>query len=1124
MKKTLLTSVFGFFRKHRKLLWMMRNLFVFLFVFSLQGHSSIFSQSRMTVDLQNSNMKELIHFIEQETSLGFLYDENLEDVPVSIHAENETIEKILEMAVENSELVYEIDHNIILIRKEARDEEAPDELEHLRRQVKGKVVDKDGNPIPGVNVLLLSLRQGVATDNIGTYSIYVNNDKAYELSFRYIGMEEQTITLNPKDVEEENLKTIVMQVKQSELSEVLVTGIFDRPKESFTGAATVVTKEQIKVSAKRNLLQTLANIDPSFDVQEQNNFGSDPNNQNLSIQIRGASSIPDVNNMQLAVRSQLNTPLFILDGFEVSLERVLDMNQNDVESVSILKDASATAIYGSRGANGVVVITSSRPPLGRLRVSYSAGVNLEVPDFSSYNLMNSTEKLAIEESAGLYSSDDVNKQLKLLQLYNTNKKAVTEGVSTDWLELPTRVGVGQYHRIGLGGGDAQFRYDMNLSYNQITGAMKGSKRDNINAGVTLQYLFKNIKFSNMLELGFNNAENSPYGQFSAYYQMNPYWRPYNEDGTPVKTFSSFGGQVKYNPLYDASLSSFSRSDYSSVRNQTTMTVNISPELKWDVGVGVTQLKGGTDYFRSPLAATYFQTAIDLMSRGSYTQGTRKESSYQASTTLSYGKTFGKHMLFLGANAQLMESHVENQSISVKGFTNQNLNDISNGISYSGSKPTFLETTTRNIGVTGNVNYSYDDRYFLDCSLRMDGASSFGSQNRFAPFYSVGAAWDASKESFFEDILPFIGQFKLRYSYGVTGSLNFTAYQALTTYKFNTDKHYNGIIGMNIMALGNEDLKWQNTFQHNFGVDISAFNGRLGVAVNYYNKFTDNLIGKAALPYSNGYTTYTENFGSVRNTGLDGQVSINALRIPEEQISWYIRLGAYHNTNVLEKLSEAIRKANEEYERQNFSGGTYYQYREGESLDELYVLKSPGVDPLTGEVLYEDPITHKVSLGANSVIRKIAVGNAQPKVNARVGSSLRYKKLLLDFTFNIRYGAKKLNNSLLLVENSFVVTNMDRRVLGTRWVKEGDITAFKSIAADYATYPNDRFVFTEKTISLSNVSLNYQFPQKLIKPLKIQQMTFGASIADVFYLSNIKTERGIDYPYAIRPTFNLSMTF
>ncbi|MCH4553105.1 SusC/RagA family TonB-linked outer membrane protein [Aestuariibaculum sp. L182] len=1101
----------------KRFLLMIMRTFIFLLctaVFGISTNNS-FAQDKVTISEDKLvSIDEVFDIINKQTHYHFMYPQELfENYPkVQIKKGEIDVFKLLSYSLGSKDFNVVLSTNNQIIIKPKEDGQ--------QQFVSGRVLDVNGDPIYGVSVVIKGTKQGVSSDFDGNYAISVSSPENV-LIFQALGFKMKEVLVGRSkriDV------TLEEDIEELDAVEIISTGIFNRPKTSFTGAASVITKEQIKSFGNRNLLRTLANIDPSLDIQEQNAFGSDPNNTTLSIEIRGAKSITDVSNLQNQSRGQLNTPLFLLDGFEVSVERVLDMNQNDVESVVILKDASATAIYGSRGANGVVVITSSNPPRGKLRVSYTSGLNFEIPNLSSYDLLDARQKLQIESIAGLYTGETVNEQILLDNLYNQNNKAVQEGVNTNWLKEPTQVGVGQYHSLRLGGGDKEFRYGFNVSYNGITGAMKGSKRDNVNASLNLQYQFKKVRFSNQLELGFNKGTNSPYGRFSDYYYMNPYWRPYDENGDPVMSYDTFNNQVKYNPLYDSSLASFSTTDYNNIRNQTAVSVNFNQNLKWDTSLGVTLLKGGSDYFSSPLNSSNFIAGIAPLDRGIYTQTFREERSYQISSTISYGKTFGKHMLYLGGNGQLIQNQNESTTLSVRGFTNEKLNDISNGISYTGQRPSRRESTVRSVGLTGTLNYNYDNRYFVEGSARLDGASSFGLESRYAPFYSFGAAWDLGQEKFIKENISKIDRIKFRYSYGVTGSLNFSAYQALSTYSYDTTSQYSNITGMTLLALGNPNLEWQNTKQHNFGLDFQAFDNRIGMTVNYYRINTHNLIGEASLPYSNGYTSYTENFGTVRNVGYDANLSVNVVRDLDNQFSWYVTTGVYSNKNTLVKLSDAIKEANEQWEGQNYSNGTFYQYREGESTDALYVLKSPGVDPLTGQVLYEDPETGNVYTSVQEGLRKISVGNTLPKINGRITSSLRYKGWMMDIGFSYRLGAKKLNNSLLRVENAYVANNMDARVLGTRWQQPGDITAFKSISSDESTYPNDRFVFTERAFALSSVNLSYQFPQKVLDYFKVKQLSLTSSISDVFYLSNISTERGTDYPYSIRPQLNLSVTF
>jgi hypothetical protein len=429
-----------------------------------------------------------------------------------------------------------------------------------------------------------------------------------------------------------------------------------------------------------------------------------------------------------------------------------------------------------------------------------------------------------------------------------------------------------------------------------------------------------------------------------------------------------------------------------------------------------------------------------------------------------------------------------------------------------------------MGFTGTINYSYAEKYYVDASFREDAASSFGSESRWAPFWSIGVGWEVAHEKWVSKHLSFINQAKFRYSYGMTGSLSFSPYDALTTYTYNTDSQYNYLIGAIVGSFGNPNLKWQNTIEHNIGLDVNLLN-RFTLNFNYYRKTTDNLLSDAYLSLSHGYTSYKENLGKIRNTGYDLSVSYTIFRYTDHRpFDWSIRAGFYHNTNILVQLSDAIKKANELYSNQNLSGGTINEYREGQSVDEIYVLRSAGIDPQTGKRLYigeDGTITTDIS-----GLKKVPVGCSQPKINGRLGTALRWKGLNIDLSFGLRMGGKKLNSTLMSkVENAVVTYNQDRRVITDRWRKPGDITAFKSLSGTIDnSYPNDLFVFTENTFTFNNANITYDLPLSWIRKYGMSRLSLGASLSDIFYISNIKQERGTDYPYTIKPTFTFSCTF
>ncbi|HBG42671.1 SusC/RagA family TonB-linked outer membrane protein [Limibacterium fermenti] len=1062
----------------------------------------------VTLKLNNVSVETFLNALKAQTGVDMLYNSQIFDgiSRVSVSVNNEKWETVLKNVLTSRGLKYTITNGIVVIRPQQAD-----------KQITVRIIDEEGKPLPGATILIE--RQGgqnqYAMANDNGLATFISTEKDKSITASFIGYEKLAMKVSPK-------KNDYLFRLQSDnvLKEVVVTGIFNKPKVSFTGAATIISQKELNMAGNRSLLKSLSNIDPSFDIQENNQYGSDPNKK-LSIEIRGKSSlspnVQNINNLQDDVRNEYNLPLFILDGFEVTSERVMDMNQADVESVVILKDASATAIYGSRGANGVVVITSIKPKMGKVRVSYNVGLNLEIPDLSSYNLMNSFEKLETEKAAGLYTSDNLSQQMQLDAIYNQNFKAAQEGVNTDWIRKPLRYGLGQYHRLTLGGGTSDFRYNLNFSYNQIKGAMKGSQRDNMNGGIQISYLLKKIRFTNDLTVGLNDASESMYGDFSEYIRLNPYWKPYDENGKAIYSYSfpRFNHPI-YNPLYDAEQTSFTNTEYLNVRNTTNMSIDLYSGLRADVSLGLTQQRSTYNVFHSP------KSYIGATLNGWYSRTNAKMNSYQLASTLSWAKVWGKHSVYAGFNWQLIETKKEDMQVHVTGFLNDYMNDISNGTSYYGEKPKSGESTIRSTGFTSTINYNYDNRYFFDTSYRLDGASSFGAQSRWAPFWSVGVGWEFAREKWLKSVFPFLSSGKFRYSYGVTSTLNFAPYEAYMTYSYYNEQ-YNGLIGASIIGYGNPKLGWQDTRQHNYGVDMGFFNNRITLSANYYQKITSNLLTDAYLPISHGYTSYKETLGALENTGHDITVGFNILRIPEKDITWSVRVSTYSNKNIILELSDAIKKIMSDSEKENYTNSVLYMYKEGYSLDEIYVIPSVGIDPESGNRLYLNEDGSIVT--TSSYVKKIAVGNSQPKYNGRLGTNFRWKGLLIDLGFGYRLGGKKLNNTLLTkVENADIKWNQDKRVMQLRWRQPGDVAAYKNLASTEPTYPNNLFVFTENTFTFNSVNVTYDLPISWIKHFRMERLSLTASITDLFYISNIEQERGTNYPYTIKPTFSCSCTF
>lgn len=1105
-----------------KLLLAMKLTTFIMFLTFLQVAAATKAQ-RITLSEKNTPVTVILNKIQQQSGFDIFYRKKLvNNNKIDIQLRNVPIEEALRAILEPQHLDFSIEDKLITISGSKNQPSNADMERQRDGRISGVVLDEDGKGLPRASVTVLGKSTIRYTTNPDG-SFVVNTlagDSALNVS--YIGYKTKLVKLEPGKV---NYR-IVLIAADAKLKEVVVTtGIFDRPKESFTGAVTVISKEQIKLFGNRNLLKTIGNIDPAFNIEERNFSGSDPNVV-PNISIRGTSSIPsNLNNIQdekSTIRNAYNTPLFILDGFEVTVQRVMDMNQSDVESVVILKDASSTAAYGARGANGVIVITSIKPVAGKLRVSYSAGINLEIPDFSSYNLMNSTEKLAAEKLGGMYTiANSLSTQDYYNTLYNTNLKAAKEGVNTNWAKIPTQTGVGQFHQIGLSGGDNEFRYTINGSYNQVTGAMKGSKRDNFNGGITIMYLLKKVRFTNNLSVGFNNAANSIYGEFRDYVAMNPYWAPYNDDGVAAKEFMSFSSSdPQANPAYNGSLPSFDKSQYTAVRNTTSVDWDVIKGLKWSNSVGYSRQIGSSDKFIAPSNSVFKMLAT--ASKGSYVLSNSFQEGYQLRSNISYGTVIGKGTIYAGLNLQATEDAQHGTNILATGFSNDKQSDIS--LAITPGRPSTSESTTRTVGASATASYSYDNRFFVDGNYNVTGGSSFGSNSRYGKFWSAGIGWTVSNESFMKEHLPGINSLRLRYNYGVSGGLNFSPYQSLSTYTYDRTSLYNGLTGASLTAFGNKDLSWQNTYQQNAGIDVMILDNRLSFSANYYHKKTNNSISSAFLTYSHGFDNYIENFGQINNSGVDISASVFIMKKTESNFFWSVTASAAHNKNVLVKLSEAIKKANEAAQTSSASGQVYYQYVEGHSTDDVYVVRSPGVDAATGKVLYLAADGTMTTAFSND-LPKISVGSGIPKVDGRFSTMVRAGQFTANIGFAARLGAKKVNYTLLnKVENAFLRVNVDRRLLDYRWTQPGDVTGFKALNSQNNTMPNTRFVFTENTILLNNVNLNYSLPAKWVKRLNMQQISIAASMSDLAYWSNIEQERGSTYPYTLKPSFTLSATF
>ena len=438
------------------------------------------SGKKVTLNLESVTVKDFFDALRQQTGLSFVYNtEQTKSLkPITIHVKDETVDNVLRTVLNGTGLTYSMERDIVTISKV--------EQQGDKRSATGIVSDEEGYPLPGVNVVISDLQRFAITDNNGKYNIEIPTNTACTITFSYIGMSTQQVMINSgrNDVR----KNITLK-SDTKLDEVIVTGIYTRKAESFTGAATTISSKDLMRVGNQNVFQSLKNLDPTIYIADNFDMGSNPNSV-PDMSMRGTSSFPTTESSSLRsnYQNQPNQPLFILDGFETTAETIMDMDMNRIESITILKDASAKALYGSKAANGVIVIETKHLTGNQQRITYNGSISLEMPDLTSYDLCNAFEKLEAERLDGVYTSSNANTQIQLDQLYNGRRKLALEGLDTYWLSKPLHTGIGHKHNLNIELGDSQnLRAILDLTYNQITGVMKGSDRRNISGDINLSY-------------------------------------------------------------------------------------------------------------------------------------------------------------------------------------------------------------------------------------------------------------------------------------------------------------------------------------------------------------------------------------------------------------------------------------------------------------------------------------------------------------------------------------------------------------------------------------------------------------------------------------------------------------
>ena len=1101
-------------------------------------------QQKVTIDMKNVNIQEVFKGINKQTGLDFVYNTaQLEEIGlVTLQVKDVTVDAALSKLFTGTPFEYRFEMNAILIKKT----EVKKQLEEIT--VLGVVKDVDGNLLPGVTVMVKGTALGTATDIDGAYKLTVAKGENLELVFSFVGMEAQEIKYTGQ-------KTIdvVMKENVEAMEEVVVTGIFTRKKEGFTGSATQVTGEEIKRMTSGNVLKALEMLDPGFRMNTSNLAGSNPN-AIPDFQMRGQASIGnyesnDVVVLRGDVNSRPNQPLFVLDGvIGVSATTIMDLDPEQVESITLLKDAAATVIYGSDAANGVVVVETKAPAPGKLRFSYNGNYELEWPDLSVYDLMNAEEKLRIEELAGYYSNKN---NVELRNYYNRIKQDILRGVNTYWLAEPVHTAFSHRHGLTAEGGDKALRYKIYLGARWAPGVMKESNLNIKTGKIDLNYRVNKVLISNSLTVDYSDgARTSPYGSFQHYAQINPYYRKKDENGNVKQVLDDHKVGDKYiadydtptlNPLWNAQFDSKNDSRNFDLREALKVEYIPVDNLRLSLDFTLSRSDGTVETFKSAQHNDFYMVT-DPAEKGSYYWSKSEGSSYRLSLSGAYNKSFGSDHLFSAfARYSINETANKLTSISMKGFPNDKLSEVYMGTEYQTTGGS--ESVARALAFMMTLNYSYKQRYAFDYSMSINASSEFGKNNRYAPFWSAGVRWNAEKEKFIQN-LEIFDELVLRGTYGITGSQGFTPYQSLQMYTYsNLMKTYKSsdVVGTEIYGLGNPDLKWQQTQNYNVSLDFTMFRNILSAKLEYYEKYTKNTLLDYTMAPSVGFATMKENLGEISNKGYEITLRLMPYSNPANQAYWQVIFTGSHNKSRIEEISNALKVLNEKQMNRAMAFENPYdlegkrekfplpRYENGYSQTTIWVVRSEGIDPATGREVF---MTRDGKLTSNyNAADQIPFGDSEPKFQGSVSTTFTYKGLSLTLAGQYHWGGQTFNKTLInKVENANLRKNADRRALYSRWQEAGDHVFFKAIDGNVSktdTKESSRFVMDDNEFYFSTVNLSYRFERKKfdwMKRIGITSATLGLYMEDICRFSTIKMERGIDYPFSRQVSMSLNVVF
>ena len=1037
---------------------------VLLFGFTVSAQSQ-----KVSLDFKNERVEKVLASIKSQTGMSLVFSDQLVDVnrKVTMQLKDVTLKEALTRLLSGINLTFEIRNNkIYFIEKKTVSQPGS-----RKKRVTGVVKDVMGEPLIGANVVEKGRStNGVITDFNGKFTLEV--DESASLVVSYIGYLAQDIPTKGKGDFH-----IILKEDTNTLDEVVVTGYGDFKKATYTGSASVLTTEKLEALPVVSVGQMIESNIPGISVVA--GTSSQPGAK-TTLRVRGVASM-NASTEPLYVLDGVPIPSYDLSNFTSMSEAggmgfIETLNPADIESITVLKDAASASLYGAKGANGVVLITTKKGKEGKLRVNMAAKYGITDFAYTYRPLMGGEERRElIHEGLVNFQLDKGVSEQEAQQYADANidqyAKRLPQGYS-DWESALFKTGYQQDYNLSASAGNQNSSFIGSLGYTKQTGVSLNSEMERFTGRVDASNKYKKVEFGMNASFSWTKNVHLPEGKFygSAIYaskvNLTPSTPIYNEDGTYASGYRENNG---YNPILEAEVNDYYAR---TVRAMGTAKIayNVWDNLKVSSVFTVDYSLTKDFFFQSPDGrdgATY-------QGRGRMQMTDRIR--YTSQNNLTYSKTFGKHSVSAVTAFEVMKYDYEDLYAAKKTYGQDINTSLGNAADPIDADQKLQEDAL--MSYVASVNYSYDDKYYASFSFRRDGSSRLSPDTRWGNFWSLSASWRLSQERFMQPLKSVLSDLKLRASYGVNGNLPSSYYGYQSTY--TTGAFYSGKPSPWESTLGNEELTWEKNYALNLGLDIGLFS-RVNVSLDWYTRTTKDLLMSKQLNSISGFSSLLTNVGQMRNTGVELEVRSNNIKMKD--FSWTTAFNLSHNKNKILKLADLPW----------FVDGRYVR-KEGYPFNTIYLREYAGVDPETGSALYYD---NQQDENGNYTKNKVTdpgqaspipLKDITPTISGGFMNTFNYKFIDLSFNLSYSFGGYSYDNaSYILQDDGYSVISNKSTEQRRRWQKPGDITDVPRFVYGNkkgGNYNSSRAIHSTDHIRLKSLILGLNAPKAWLQKLGI----------------------------------------